>query len=203
MATEHRPKLSDREQATQALIAAIFVALPALALDTCGTVMFARAKAAPREVTVAELSDRQHLPAGTSVRVHAEIRPRTVTTTSRGNRMLALADCPDVVVFCRDGQAECEGAPPLAREIVGEIEEAKDEATGKAALDQFLKGTLHVDRERARILDTRVNAEAGTLQATIAFAFGGVLTLAVLAMLLRVWQLRVRARQKEAIAGSR
>jgi hypothetical protein len=129
-----------------------------LAIAFLGGVLYQRsvAGADPVDVTPQGLSDRKATPDGTVVRVRAVARLDTVTDTTRGNRMLALADVPDVIVFGSE-EPEVSAAVPAARTLIGELQNGTDKDVD-GVIEKFAKSELHVDRSQVRVLNVRLDA---------------------------------------------
>src|SRR3954452_7896505 len=89
-----------RSRALSGFGIAAFLGVPIAALLVGGIVNVRDGSKAPRDVTLAELSDPGAVHAETRVRVTAAFEPRTATTTSRGHVLSALSGAPNVIVFC-------------------------------------------------------------------------------------------------------
>lgn len=170
-----------------------FLMLIVIGLFVAGFVNRRDATAAPRDVTAAALSDRKAVPAETLVRVEATFARKSAT--SRGHLLATIEGSPDVIVMCdTDGSDPCGAA---AATLVGRITDAKDDMSGHAALSQFAKEALHLERDHVRVLKTTWASSSGgdRTRATIAFSIGGVLL--ALTLLLLVTGVVFRGRAKK------
>ena len=170
-----------------------FLLLIVIALFAAGVINRRDATATPRDVEAAALSDRKAVPAATLVRVKASFGRKSAT--SRGHLLATIEGSPDVVVMCdTEGPDPCAGATAT---LVGRISEASEDMSGHAALTQFAKEALHLDRDHVRVLNTTwaSSASGDGARATIAFSIGGVLL--ALTTLLVVTGIVFRGRAKK------
>jgi hypothetical protein len=164
---------SYRSRAMAAFGISAFLMLLVTALFIGGFINRRDAAATPRDVTVAALSDRNAVPAETLVRVNASFERKS--ETSRGHLLATIKGSPDVIVVCdTEGSDPC-GSPTAT--LVGRVTEGKDDMTGHAALTQFAKGALHLERDHVRVLEATWASSSGgdRVRATILFSIGGVL----------------------------
>ena len=190
------PARTSREQLGSARGATIFCFV--LAIAFLGGALYQRsvAGAEPVDVTLQALSDRKATPDGTVVRVRAVARLDTATETSRGNRLLALADVPDVIVFGSE-EAEVSAAEPAARTLVGEMESGADKDIG-GVIEKFAKSELHVGRAQVRVLNVRLDAgnRGASVRSIVFVVLTSIFAAFALIGLVRMQALRKRIRDQ-------